>query len=189
MRRFALIALAAAATACSDPNNQVYGGLNSSPPLVVRKVNSTIFGTVTTTNQAGKETTQDAVILSESDNLCGLLQQNPDLFKRTDLAYNALILMFPHNRLGSFNLVIGGDVAATFMASSGSSDGSSGSGIAFFGGNGYISVGDFDPGGNAKGNFDLIFFDSAQDSFEAYGNFQSDPCAAMTTAYIPRFDG
>jgi hypothetical protein len=186
-----MLLAALALCACGNPDNQVVGGLlgaGSVPNAVIINVGSALFAPVSATDLRGNPVPRTAVILTDREDLCAKLAQNPDYLRAPVEAFVAMVLLTPQRKVGTYYLGQT-DIGAVLLATSGPGQtvypfpGSSG---------GTISIGQMNssPGGNVEGSFALQVYDpSVQASalYTVYGQFKTSECPALETAYVPIF--
>lgn len=183
MHRFAPLALLLALAACQDPNNQVIGGVASSPPAVIRAVRSSIHYPIDAVNEDDTTQPVNAIVMSELENLCDRLAADPDLLRSQTKPFVAWVMLTPPKKLGAFYIRPGVAASASFLAGAGGNT----QPIAFPGVAGTISVGEFGTDTQAIGNFDVLVGDAAGNRFEVYGVFKSNACPALAKAWVPFF--
>jgi hypothetical protein len=179
------------ALACGPPDNQVNGGVVSTnpayPDAVISKVRSAIHGVGTVTNQRDGATTQrSVVVLSSVDNLCRSLEQFPSYFKDGGApeTHAALVMMAAPGILGDF-LLAGTNAQAdvSYLAAFKGGPVTVLPGVA-----GDLNLVDFDPGGNARGTFNVIVSYGTNGQAFVEGRFKTDFCGAIgPTTYLPRY--
>ena len=197
MRRLVTsLALAAllAAAACSNQDNQVFGGVSAgsgspTPDVLIPDVRSAIHAIGTVTNIRDGSTTQRSIIvLSSADNLCNSLAKTPNYFKdgMAPEGYAALVLMTPPNIDGDFILEAqnkpDGQADVSFLAAY-----QKGPLALLPGVQGDVSVAQFSTTDYAIGSFNIYVASSAGLAF-VYGNYKTNYCAALGApgTWVPR---
>jgi hypothetical protein len=191
------LALLLLAAACGNTDNQVSGGIAGSattPLIVFDTINSAISGEVTLSDPAGNPIGPKVavVVLSTRPALCDVLKAHPDYFRKPPEGYLALILFTPLGRLGTFFVDSGRasdqGTAAEIVAASGPQ--STVTPLTAYGaGASYISLSDWEnnPGGQARGNFYLVFNDPQGTSTPHLftGRFKTGFCPTMEGTLLP----
>ncbi|MFL5363000.1 MAG: hypothetical protein ACJ78U_18710 [Myxococcales bacterium] len=188
--RIAVLSFVVAAFAlsgCGNPDNLVLGGFNGA---IITEVHSAIHGNgKVQTSATGAPTDMSIIILSDSNGLCDKLQQHPDFFRTSYEVSTALIMFVPQEKIGTF--FPGSDNAAAEMIVGQSPPGTATPKLpaaypaaSFVGG---MTGSEFDssPGGESKGNFDLVLVDQAQGGHEFTGHFQTGACPALSQVVLP----
>jgi hypothetical protein len=183
-----LFALAAATLSigCGAPDSVVFGGFNGA---IITDVRSAIHGEAQVqTTQSGPPVTLSVIMLSDGRDLCQKVTDHPDFFQLTYEVTTTMILFVQPGQLGTF---FTGANNANAEIVAGVPTPAGGTPIrpnAFpAAANGGISVSEIDnnPGGEAKGSFDVGIFDQQGFVHEFRGNFKSQACPAMTKVILP----
>jgi hypothetical protein len=183
----AFVVAAFALSGCGNPDNLVLGGFNGA---IITEVHSAIHGNgkVQTTPGAAP-VDASIIILSDSSGLCDKLQQHPDFFRTSYEVSSSLLLFVPQEKIGSFQP--GNDNASAEMIVGQSPPGTptpkppaAYPAASFLG---LISVSEINssPGGEAKGNFDIVLVDPQQGGHEFTGHYQTGACAALSQVLLP----
>ena len=177
----AIVALAV--TGCSNPDTQVFGGIagpTGVPNAFIYDVGSAIAGIGTVKDSQGKPTPATILIVTDRQNLCKSIGDHPDYFQNPIEAYVALIMITPPDRLGSFFAGAAGGSADFLQVTAGPGNQI----ITYPAGGGSVAVTEFhtEPGGDGRGNFDLIFADQAGLGHEVFGKYKTQTCAALANA-------
>ena len=181
----------ACALACGNPDNQVVGGLlgaGSVPNAVITTVGSAIHAPVNATDLHGNLLPRNAVILTDRQGLCGKLAQFPDYLRAPIEPFVAVVLVTPQRQVGTY-YVGQTDIGMLLLTTSGVAQ--SVYGFPSSSG-GTIGIGQLSssPGGRAEGNFAVQVYDPSQTNsslYTVYGQFKSDECPALESAYVPIF--
>jgi hypothetical protein len=181
------VVAAFALSGCGNPDNLVLGGFNG---VIITEVHSAIHGNgKVQTSPGAAPVDASVIILSDSAGLCDKLLQHPDFFRTSYEVSTALIMFVPQDTIGSFQP--GSDNAAAEMIVGQSPPGTPTPkpplpypAASFIG---LISVSEFNssPGGEAKGNFDLVIVDPQQGGHEFTGHFQTGTCPALSQVILP----
>jgi hypothetical protein len=186
-----LAALALLASACSNNDNTIIGGIASgatTPDVIFDNIGSTIHGVATLRDADGNPVGDPmwVVIMSDLPGLCSTLHQHRDFFRNAPGAYESLVLMTPAAYLGTF--IIGRDgvditTAAEIVAASGPQVTTPFHGLN----GGYVSITGFDPnGGEASGNFNILFDDPyGNPAHPFYGHFKTGFCPDLEGTLLP----
>jgi hypothetical protein len=209
MPKPALALLLATAAACSNHDNAIFGsapagvtpGGSAWPFLQIDSVNSAFGSQVTLFDPEGHPTGAQAwvIILSDRPGFCESLKANRNLLHEPPTAaFQALVLILPVGRLGTFEIGRPGDEGTTAEligtvapgADAGTDAGSHPPApfSAVSGGNQFltfISLTDWEDGAS-NGNFDLLMTDPNNTNiFEFSGQYKANPCDGLDGTVLP----
>ncbi len=177
---------AAFAVACAAPGNRVVGGVlgsGSVPDAMIPTVRSAISGDAVVVDVNGNRTERRVVLLSNEPGLCAMLGAHPDLFESAPQGFVILALLFPRGSVGSIAVGPEGSEVDLFVSAS------AGSPIdVYLADSGSTSLDGLDGGAALAltGSFDVEITSSATTQVEVYGQFATEECAAIASAFIPR---
>jgi hypothetical protein len=190
-RSLPLAVAAALLAACSNPDNQVYGGApaitatdgTTIPSAFIPNVASAIAGTVNITDTNNNSKAYTVVLLSNRNNLCQSLAARPDYFKNPPEAAVTLALFIAPNaqnqaQLGTFQVGATNGSAVTLGTTAGPGQPT----YSYKGVGGSVALTRYDnsPGGESDGSFDLLLSDpTGQVTFEVFGKYKTSTCAAV----------
>lgn len=185
---FFLLVLAAA---CGNSDNVIVGTARAgatTPDIIFDSIGSSIHGLVTLSDPSGapQGAQMAVVIMSNVPSLCARLKAKPDYFRNPPEAYEALILIAPGGKLGTFIIgrtgdqgtqaeivaVSGPQAPTPFVAATGS----------------YIALTNWpDNGGNATGSFNMGFDDPYGSGFlhPFAGRFKASFCPTLGGTLLP----
>lgn len=190
MRRpfFALLVLAAS---CGNSDNIIVGGVGAgatTPDVIFDVIGSSIHGNATLRDASGNPLgpAMAVVIMSNVPNLCGRLTAKRDYFRNPTEPYEALVLIVPPAKLGTFIVgrtgdqgtqseivaVRGAQVPTPFVAVQGS----------------FIALTNWpDNGGNATGSFDMLYDDPYGSPLphQFSGRFKTSFCSTLEGTLLP----
>lgn len=190
MPKLALVALLAAA--CGNQDNLIVGGIAAgatTPDVIFDNIGSSIHGTATLRDVAGNPVggPLGIVIMSDRPGLCSILHAHPDYFRNAPESYEALIMVFDPNYVGTFMVGRGGtdvNTSSELVAASGPQ-----TTTPFHAINGsYFAVTDWSStGGSATGSFNMAFDDpyGGAVAHPFYGKFKTSFCPGLEGTLLP----
>ena len=185
-----LFAIALLAASCGNSDNVIVGGAgagDTTPTVLFDQIGSAIHGAATMHDQNGNPIGDKmaVIILSDVPNLCARLKARPDYFRNPTEPFEALIMVVPYARLGTFIIgrqidhgtlseivaVRGPQVPTPFVAAPTS----------------YISVTNWADNGEATGSFNMLFADpyGSPSPYPFYGRFKTNPCTTLEGTLLP----
>jgi hypothetical protein len=185
-----LLALAVALCGCGPPDSVVFGAFNGA---IITEVRSAIHGNAQVDIATSPTTTTkvpiSVILLSDVSGLCDKLAQHPDYFRISYGLTTTLLLFVPQDSLGSFAPGVNNASAEIVVDLPLLDGGTTNNAFGFpaFLNQGIISVSQLNTGngGEAKGSFDVLIVDTAQQGHEFFGHFKSKACASLANVLFP----
>jgi len=204
MRMPVLALLVVAAAACGSQNNLVAGNAPGGvattaktawPFIQINEVGSSFGSAVALFDGAGNPTgaTAWAVIIADRAGLCEAAIADRSIFRKSPIAYQAVILFLPVGRLGTFVPGRPGDdgTFAEVLGTSGASSGGPPVTVAPFSSvasnqlPNFVALTDWENGAS-RGNFNLFFSDPNNANFYPFqGQFQASSCPGLNGTLLP----
>jgi hypothetical protein len=173
---------------CGSEENSVLAGYAGA---IISPVRSSISSQVTFTDVSGAQHVQWIVAMSDVPDLCSKVTAHPDYFRTPIENFTAIIVWFPAGLIGTFFVgTAGPNGEATnneVLVGSGPASGTPAvtrlPGVIIQGAN--IALSQFDVGGEAKGNFDVVISDPGGGAHEYLGRFKATYCPGAERAQLP----
>jgi hypothetical protein len=196
--------LVVAATACGSQNNLVAGDAPAGaattaqvswPFIQINEVGSSFGSEVALFDGAGNPTGARAwvVIMADRAGLCEAAIADRSIFRKSPIAYQAVILFLPLDRLGTFVPGRPGDdgTFAEVIGTFGAIPGAPPVNVAPFTSvasnqlPNFVALTDWENGAS-RGNFNLFFADPNNANFYPFqGQFQASACAGLDGTLLP----
>jgi hypothetical protein len=184
------LALLAALAGCGTEDNTVISGL---PGFILSPVRSSISTRATFTDANGGQHPQWVIAMADVPDLCTKLTAHPDYFRNAIENFDAVLVWVPPGNIGTFfvgQAIAGSEVNDEVLVGIAPADGGAPHvvrfpGVAVFGANIGLSQFDAGPGGEAKGNFDVLVADPNGIPREMIGKFKATYCAGAEQAQLP----
>src|SRR5712664_122504 len=176
------LALLAALAGCGSEDNTVISGL---PGVIISPVRSSISTRATFTDANGVQHPQWVVVLTDVPDLCAKVTAHADYFRTPIENFDAILLWVPTGNIGTFFVgqsFNGSEVNVEVLVGIGPAGGAAARlvrfpGVAGFNANIGLSQFDAVPGGEARGNFDVLLADQNGGAREMFGKFKATYCA------------
>jgi hypothetical protein len=180
------LALFAALAGCGSDENVVLSGY---APGIISPVRSSISATVTFTDPNGVQHPQWVVAMSGVPDLCAKVTAHPDYFQNPIENFVAILVWVPPGNIGTFFVGQTG-VNTEVLIGVGPAGGGTPHvvrlpGVGRFGANIGLSQFDARPGGEARGNFDVLVSDPNGIPREYVGKFKATYCPGAAQAQLP----
>jgi hypothetical protein len=199
-----VLALLIVTAACGSQNNVVAGnapgGVDAAsqvawPFIEIDQVNSSFGNEVALFDAAGNPTGARAwvVIMADRPGLCEAAIADRAIFRKSPVAYQAVILFLPVGRLGTFVPGRPGDegTAAEMIGTAGAPAGAAPAITAPFNSvasnqlPNFLSLTDWENGAS-RGNFNIFFADPNNRNFYPFeGQFQASACPGLDGTLLP----
>jgi hypothetical protein len=184
------LALLAALAGCGTDENVVVSGY---PPAIISPVRSSISAAVTFTDAGGVQHPQWVVAMSGVPDLCTKVTAHHDYFRNPIENFVAIVLWVPAGQIGTFFVgqsIGGSEVNNEVLVGTGPAGSTTPqvvrlAGVSRFGANIGLSQFDVGPGGEARGNFDVLVSDPNGFPREYAGKFKATYCAGAEQALLP----
>src|SRR5713226_6174230 len=178
MRLPSLLALLAALAGCGTEENFVVSGL---PGVTISPVRSSISTRATFNDANGGQHPQWVIAMTDAPDLCAKVTAHPDYFRNPIENFAAILV---GQNFG------GAEVNDEVLFGVGPAGGAMPHvvrfpGVAVLGANIGLSQFDAGPGGEAKGNFDVLVADTNGIAREMIGKFKATYCAGAEQAQLP----
>jgi hypothetical protein len=182
------LALLTALAGCGTDENVVLSGY---PPAIISPVRSSISAAVTFTDASGGRHPQWVVAMANVPDLCTKVTAHPDYFRTPIENFVAIVLWVPPGQIGTFFVgqsISGSEVNNEVLVGTGPAGSTPPqvvrlAGVSRFGAN--IGLSQFDVGGEARGNFDVLVSDPNGVPREFAGKFKATYCTGAEQAQLP----
>lgn len=186
-----LLASFATVAGCGSEENTVISGY---APAVISPVRSSISAQITFTDASGSHP-EWVVAMSDVPDLCAKVTAHRDYFQKPIESFTAVVVWVPPGNIGTFFVGQGDaahpgsttndEVLQGFGPETGNAHLVRLPGVIFPGANIGLSQFDVGPGGEAKGNFDIVISDPSGNSHEYIGKFKATYCPGAEQAQLP----
>ena len=184
------LALLAALAGCGSEDNFVVSGL---PGVTISPVRSSISTSATFTDSNGAQQPQWVIAMTDVPDLCAKVTAHPDYFRNPIESFDAILVWVPPGNIGTFFVgqsFGGSEVNDEVLFGVGPAGGAMPHvvrfpGVAGLGANIGLSQFDAVPGGEAKGDFDVLVADLNGIPRELIGKFKATYCASAEQVQLP----